>query len=605
MPHDDTQLANVDTPMPSEAGAGKKQRSDRALLIEQLRLIHRQIPAILVGNLAASAILSAVIYSDVVDSSLFTWVGCVLLLTLARIVYYRHIRQTGVNEQSVSRVKAGLLGFSLLSGCLWGAAGVIFFNPDQPLMLVILFLILAGMAAGAVASTSAYPPIYYVYALPTMLPTAVMNFFGGDEILFASGFAMLFFLGINLVYCRHIHQTIIKGLNLRFENVDLISALTEQKDIAEKASIAKSRFLAAASHDLRQPLHAQGLFLDGLKPHIRSKAGREVYKKVLGAKQSLDQLFNALLDISRLDAGVVEPKLEVFDVKPMLEALHQEYVHIAARKHLHLLVDARTTRVKSDRLLLERSVRNLISNAIRYTEAGEVSIRARADNGQVRIKVSDSGVGIPQSELENIFSEYHQLNNPERDRNKGLGLGLAIVARLSELLEVDVSVQSEEGRGTTFSLALNESREALTPQRSTRAVSANPAQLSVLVIDDERDILDGMQTLLASWHYRCIAAESADEAVNMLLADGHCPDVIVADYRLRDNQTGLAAIERVCDEFNVDIPGIIITGDIEARRLVEAQQSGYQLLHKPVSPDELRNVISNVLVHSKPASNEE
>ncbi len=564
------------------------------LKAEQLKLIQRHMPVILIGNLAVSAALVIMLFNFVTHTKLLGWIACIYVISAIRAIFHRRLKDSDI-ENNFARISFVFIAFSLLSGLLWGSAGILFFSPEQPLAMSFLALLLAGMTAGSVASTSAYPPIYFSYAIPTLLPLALLSFISEQDGMTAFGVLILLFLAINLVYCLNIYKTIIESLNLRFENVNLIDALKEQKEIAEQANIAKSKFLAAASHDLRQPLHAQGLYLDSLKSQITTEKGKLVYNKVLNTKQSLDQLFNGLLDISRLDAGVVEANLSVFDIKDILVDLKDEFIHQALQKNLQLNLDSVSTNVKCDKLLLQRIIRNLISNAIRYTDKGEINIVSNIDNNKVKIDIIDSGKGIPESEYENIFSEYHQLENPERDRNKGLGLGLAIVKRLSTLLDIDISVSSQENKGSIFSLRINTSDEKITEPCKSDPVIEQKSNISVLVIDDEIDILEGMKQILDSWNHQSILAESADQAIEKLLAKDRSPDIIIADYRLRENQTGVDAIDLVRDEFNLSIPGIIITGDTEAGRISDIKKSGYRLLHKPISSTELKLAIHQEL----------
>ena len=569
------------------------------LLQEQIALVQRQVPILLAGNLVVAVALVLIMFRVVPGAHLAIWSALLVALVLARALFYVQVRRAGIKD-FLKRRAAQFVGFSFCSGLLWGSAGVISFTPTDPLNLALILLLLAGSAAGTVASTSAYPPIFFVFSIPALTPITVLSISYGEAGIVAAGLFTLVFLLVNLAFCVTIHKTVLESLRLRFENVDLIEALSEQKAVAEKANVAKSKFLAAASHDLRQPLHAQGLLLDALSAEIASPKGQALLAKIVNAKRSLDQLFAGLLDISRLDAGVVTPESRVFNIRSFLRAFKDEFQTEAQEKGLSLGIESENVNVKTDRLLLARILRNLLSNAIRHTDSGEVNLRARTDHGKVFIEVADTGPGIPETELQNIFSEYHQLANPERDRSKGLGLGLAIVDKLVQLLGIEIAVSSQVNSGSTFTLVIDQCHEPVDTQRSRPWRFDAVENVTLLAIDDAPEVLESMQQLFDQWGYRSILASSAADAIEQLAILDAGIDVIIADYRLRDNQTGVEAINLVREEFNLDVPGIIITGDTAPERIAEAERSGYRLLHKPVSAAELRTTIHyELLGHPK------
>jgi CheY-like chemotaxis protein/signal transduction histidine kinase len=392
-------------------------------------------------------------------------------------------------------------------------------------------------------------------------------------------------------YARSFRDILVESWRLRFENVHLIEELQEKKAEAEEANVAKSRFLAAASHDLRQPLHALTLFVSALDERRHAPEVRAIVDNVNVSVQALEKMFNALLDISRLDAGVLHPACADFRLQELFDRLVNEYGPAASQKGLELRCSASSAVIRSDSALLERILRNYLTNAIRYTEHGRVTLRAVAGEDEVRVEVEDTGIGIPPDQHREIFREFHQLQNPERDRTKGLGLGLAIVERLSRLLNHPIAVESAPGSGSLFSVtvpagdptAVEDGRD-----RATERVFADLAGLRVLVIDDESGVRDGMRTLLVQWGCEVLLAAGEDEAMTQLHRDGCAPDAIVADYRLREGRTGVQAIGRVHDEWGARIPALIVTGETAAEELKEVETSGYSLLYKPVPPGQLR-----------------
>jgi len=362
---------------------------------------------------------------------------------------------------------------------------------------------------------------------------------------------------------------------------------------------AQNRFMAAASHDLRQPLHALGLYLSSLERYIPSEEGKNILANTHRSTEALKQLLNSMLDLSKLDAGVVDIDLVNLDLDALFDHLLQSFLPEAKQRQLAFDVEFSGLSVNSDRLLLERILGNLVANALSYTEVGRVTLRAFALESQVCISISDTGSGIPVHEQEAVFNEFYQLQNPERDRNKGLGLGLSIVKRLTRLLKLDLKIISDEGKGTTFQLMLPEASETeknlQVTGKSAMSAPDDLTGLSILIIDDELDVREGMRTWLIQKGCEVMLADSTDQALELIVAISWTPDLIMADYRLRNDETGDSAIVKVREEVNLDIPAMIITGDTSPARLREATASGFHLLHKPVVVEDLLSTISELV----------
>jgi len=369
----------------------------------------------------------------------------------------------------------------------------------------------------------------------------------------------------------------------------------ESREIAEKAVMEKNKLLAAASHDLRQPLHAMGLFLDVLGRRLKDQPELELLAKIKRSSAALSSLFNSLLDISRLDAGVVNVNREHFKTETLLSALRSEFYEIGLQKKISVDIRPCTSFVYTDPILFERILRNLIQNAVSYTDEGSVCVECQIQGRELVLRVKDTGLGIAPEEHGEIFSEYYQIEHLQNSRTKGLGLGLAIVRRLADLLGLKIELSSELGSGSTFSVVvpMGESQQA---QITTTQESNMPlgGQL-IVIIDDECDILEGMANVLVSHDCEFITAESTQRALDLLLDRDLVPDVIVADYRLEQGLTGYQAIAEIREEFSLDIPAIIVTGDTSADRLKDAARSGCRLLHKPVKAAELIREITEVL----------
>jgi len=376
-------------------------------------------------------------------------------------------------------------------------------------------------------------------------------------------------------------------------------ALRDAHAEAERANRAKSRFLAAASHDLRQPLQAAHLFAAALRIGLRERSDLDLLGSIEDALKAANELLDALLDVSRLDAGVLAPKFREFAVADLLDQIETEFSEAAREKRLALRVLLSSATIHTDPTLLGRILRNLVSNALRYTERGKVLVGCRRAGDRLAIEVLDTGIGIAPDKIERIFEEFYQIGNPERDRTRGLGLGLAIVAGVAKLLDHPIEVRSEPGRGSVFRVLvpLAQSQAATTapaPVRPTVPASTAAGAL-LLAIDDDPDQLKALNALFGRWGYQVLVAESAPAALLKLTETGRTPSAIIADYRLRDGLTGAGAIGYIREKLGQKVPGLILTGDTEPARLAEASASGFELLHKPIEPHRLQDAIERLL----------
>ncbi len=383
-----------------------------------------------------------------------------------------------------------------------------------------------------------------------------------------------------------------------------IHDIRRAQQAAEEADRSKGRFLAAASHDLRQPMQSILLFAGALRSHIADEPGRLVLDRLQQGLDTLKELLDTLLDVSRLDAGVVAPQVEEFPIADLIGQLTASYAPIAQAKGLDWQAIPNTGIVRSDRVLLGRMLRNLVDNAIRYTERGRIMIDCVPHGARLRIEVHDTGIGIASEQQGRIFEEFHQVGNPERDRDQGLGLGLAIVRRLARLLDHPVEVVSKPGRGSIFSVSVPLGRQAggtaPPPHTSPHTVAVQPRMPALspppsggkeeaerrfaVVVEDDAIVMLGLATMLREWGFDVLTAGGTDQAMARLRNGGKRPDVVLVDYRLRQGRVGTEAVQRIRAMFDERIPGIIITGEIgpEPQRDAAAHQLG--LIHKPVTP---------------------
>lgn len=368
----------------------------------------------------------------------------------------------------------------------------------------------------------------------------------------------------------------------------------EARDAAEAANRAKSRFLAAASHDLRQPLHALGLFAEKLPEHVGDAEGAALADRMRHSVASLDSLLSALLDISKLDAGAIEAQPQAVALDAIFHRIAGDFAAVALERDLKLAFVPTRRVVRSDPVLLERILRNLVDNALKHTRSGGVVVGTRSRGDCVAVEVHDSGPGIPAAERERVFEEFYQIGNVERDRSRGLGLGLAIVRRLADLLGHRIEVDTRLGRGSVFRVvALRVDPARVAPHVAMPEAVGSLAGRRFLVVDDEEDVRTGTATVLASWGSECLVAASVDDALRA--AGGQAPDAMIVDWRLAAGATGLDAIERLRTAFGAPIPALIVSGASSPEDLARIKATGVPLLHKPVAPARLRSALAFVL----------
>lgn len=377
--------------------------------------------------------------------------------------------------------------------------------------------------------------------------------------------------------------------------------LMHAKEEAESASTAKTRFLAAASHDLRQPLQALNLFVYALEGKEKDAEKREIITMIRNSLDSLKELLNTLLDISKLEAGVVTPNIKDFAAGPMIERIKSELTAVAWANDLELRTVPCGAVVQSDPSLLETIIRNLVDNAIKYTEHGTVLVGCRRTPTAVRFEVWDTGPGIPEEQRQLIFDDFYQVDNEARRRTQGLGLGLSIVRRMAHLMGCEIGCSSTLGKGSMFWVEVPAATAALQDDRRRHRrpdVLVDKAEDAyIILIEDDEQVLTGLKALLESRGFAVHAFHTPDPELFQKTFSGttRIPDLIIADYRLEAQITGVEAVAMIRELHDEAIPAIIITGDTAPERLREAKLSGFPILHKPVRPEELLEQILALL----------
>ncbi|RBG96792.1 hybrid sensor histidine kinase/response regulator, partial [Xanthomonas oryzae pv. oryzae] len=379
-------------------------------------------------------------------------------------------------------------------------------------------------------------------------------------------------------------------------NENLEQRVADRSREAELAQQSKTRFLAAISHDVLQPLNAARLFASALREsHQNNEEQRHLAERVDASLRAAEELLDGLLDVSRLDAGGLRPTVEGFDASALMHELAAQYAPVAASRGLRLQVHSRPIWVRSDRRLLRRVMQNFLANALRYTRQGRIVLGMRGRGQQVELQVWDTGPGIPEHHMRQIFEEFRRYQQPFDWGEQGLGLGLSICQRISRLLDHDLSARSQVGRGSMFSILLPRVAPVpvtlLLPATVARASPSGDslAGLRVLCVDNDREILDGMRALLGRWQVEVITASTVDQALERAREQ---PDLMLVDYHLHDRMDGLDTLDAVQAAAPAPIAGALLTADGRDELKQLARERGYRLLTKPVKPASLRAFLS-------------
>lgn len=567
--------------------------------LELINSLFRLSSYLFFGLVMVIYVIADYYWDKVPDNIMLPWLVASVVLMLFRVVmvklFYRR-----KSEQDVMPWGRVYFITSIISGLLWAYVSLFMLDTNDVLGTVLVVTMITGMVAGSMVPLSYLPPTHMVFSLLSLVPLSIVLLYSGQEIIVTVGIVLVVYTFVILMFTMIVSKSVIESVRLRFENIALLEDVKQQKDLAENASIDKSRFLAATSHDLRQPLHALDLYLGALKKTLGDEEQNALLEKARNSSNALTQLLNALMDISRLDAGSITVNKKNIKLSGLINNLFEELAPAAAEKSIKLKALPADVSVQSDPLLLSRILRNLLTNAIKHNDECEITVSAVMQQGYVVVRVADTGKGIQEQELEKIFSEFYQLENPERDRNKGLGLGLAIVKRLCGLLGHVVDVKSAPGEGSEFSIWLELSNEQA-EDYDNDVMTENFEELEglfVFCIDDEYEVRDALRQLLKSWGCEVLIADSEATILDEIRDENYpVPDMILSDYRLRDSKKGTDAIAAVRAFYQTDIAAILITGDTSQQVKDEAKVLNIVTLFKPVESKRLASEMTMLLSH--------
>jgi signal transduction histidine kinase len=566
---------------------------------DQVTLAYRSLSRTTVSMLLGAALLCGAMWTVAPLALLAGWIALVVLNQLARWRLTVAWRSARPGDDAAPRWGGYWAAGSTIAGALWGGIAVAIY-PESPGHQALLIVCLFGVVLGGLNLTAIWRPSFYGFVLTALVPLIVRVAWTGDPVHVDTALVMSVVLGFVLAFGHRVNDVLTQAMAMRYQNVDLIDELRAQtraaldaRAAAESANRAKSQLLAAASHDLRQPLHAAGLFVAALAARPIDADVRALVGRVQGALDALESQFGQLIDLSRLEAGALKAERSRVALAALFRSLVAEFRPQAELRGIRLVaVDTRLA-IDTDPTLFARILRNLVANAVRYTRSGGVVIGARRRGERVVVEVVDTGLGIAPEHRARIFEEFFQVRaaGPASPNGRGMGLGLAIVRRLARMLGHEVTVASCPGRGSRFGIAAPRVTGVRLPlPREKPGLSAAGGALAgttVAVVDDDPSSVDAMRTLFAAWGATVAGGRDADDALAELSRIARCPDLIVADLRLERDASGLDAVAALRHEIGERVPALVVSGDTSPSAAQAVRAAGFALLPKPVVPDAL------------------
>lgn len=600
-------------PMPPTAAATTTAEADverqvRAHLVAQFYSTVRQqfLPVFLITPMWGS-----MFYMEYRRPAILWWIGITMSVQILRLTLNLRYRALPHTHEDPQRWERQAFLTAVISGLTYAAGPWAMFDSQNQTFNALLMLWFLGLIAGAAPALACMRKSMVWFCSITGFSLALCMASGATLLYFGQAIGTSVATVVFIWFGLQTHRLQASSLLLGLEKNALAQDLAHQVQIAQEASAEKSRFLAAASHDLRQPLHALTLFGEALRRKYAHAPDAADFDRLMQSVLALNASLNTMLDISRLDAGVVPVNIQPVDLNKVFAALRQTYLARAESKQLSLRFRCGGRWVLADPHLLERLVGNLVENAVKYTESGGVLVCARPVSGpdgrpQVRLEVRDSGLGIPKEHHARVFDEFFQLGNPGRDRAQGLGIGLSIVKRLVQLHGLHLGLRSAPGCGSTFSVVLPSSPPAapgtMTASDPPPAAPLMPieaahsdhlAGLNVLVVDDEVAITTAMSALLSSFGARVVTASGTDTAMQAVEAHPEL-DIAIIDYRLGAQETGTELAPRLAAARDRPLPFVIITGDTGPAEIQQLRDSGATICFKPLETRTLLGVIDRL-----------
>ena len=569
---------------------------------EHVNVFLKTPDSIYLGHITSASVL---IYIASSNADVYTWF--LVLWGVLQIIFYPLLMEVWRRSYTqVSEEKRQPYLWIRLMDCLscmvgvsWGVMTYVSLNPGNVAHFAIQMSIAAGATAAAVRSLAVFPRSFVLYAVPYLGLLALRLFMLGDEFILLGGLVLIF-LSMMMRFGHDVLESVAQYIEISNENLDLAQRYREAAEAARHANREKTRLLAAASHDLRQPLHAIGLHIETLPLSKLDSKSRETLNRIRNSLQTLSKLFNSLLDVSLLDSGKVQVRPTAFDLEDMLNHVLDDYEPLAEIAHVTLMLEGPKVGVVADPILVRRMVQNLLSNAIRHSGGGFARIIVDKDDSAVSITVCDDGPGIPVEHQSVIFEEFTQIKQRSNRMTpdvggsdhveKGLGLGLAIVRRLADLQTLSISLDTSPA-GTCIKIGGLVSA----PLSATIEKTTNPSerigalfnQKMVLVVDDDEETRRATVNLLQTWGCRIRAAESLEQ---MRLIEGPV-DLIISDYSFPQGYTGLEIVREAKERYGRGLKALVISGDLAPDVQQRVKAANLLLVHKPVQPVQLRSAM--------------
>jgi signal transduction histidine kinase len=550
----------------------------------------RMVPIASLAGVVVPVLVMLGFSDDVEVKALLTWTATMLVLSV--LTFVAHQRYTSERRlltpaEHTARWWPRMRIHSLALGLGWGAAALMHPYATSATFAMVLFVLMLCVLAVAASSHASIPSNLALCAAPVLLAAFVMaGVTFPEQILYVAMLVMAYacLLGYHALST---YRTLCREIAIERGSRRVARRFYEERKRALAASEEKSRFLAAASHDLRQPVHALVMLVEALRARNRSEDLKPLVEQVAAGAQTIDLLFRSLLDLSKLEGRRQLPELQPCNVTALIDEVVDQFQSDAQAEGLTLEGNRESGLMAlAEPVLLRRALHNLVQNALRYTPAGSVVIRGRIRKGKVRLEVWDTGVGIAPAHTAEIFSPYFQVENAHRDLSQGLGLGLAIFRECVRLMRGRFGVRSLLGRGSVFWFSLEPAGEGAVERVQDRAIDTPAFSGTVLVVDDDRQVRDAWTALLEAWG---VSVKCVDDGVgaDASLAEGLRPDVILCDLRLPGPENGLQLMERL----HVSHPNAhvaLLSGDSRSQAFLAAEEAGYMVLPKPIDMDGLR-----------------
>jgi two-component system, sensor histidine kinase len=584
---------------------------------DHIRALYVQTPASLTGNLIGMVLMTVIFWSLADVRKAGAWLALGVVLWLLRVAHYlRFKRQPDAPDSTLQGWRSSWRALVLAQGSMWGVAAWLFWGLGEPFHMVALILIVYSYCLGSVQLLATQPRVFLLFISLVLTPTIVRVASDTTQpwhLQLAVVLTILFMLTVLLA--RTYGSALGQAITLKARTDELAGQLRVEMQVAEEArhnadvarraaeaaSRAKTQFFAAASHDLRQPLHAMGLFAEALRQRSHDPEVAAMVNSINESVDALEGLFGELLDITRIDTGGVDVNPAPTRMRELFGRLRLHFEPAAFEKGLMLSFRGEAHVAQVDPVLLERVLRNLVSNAIRYTDDGGVLVSCRPRAGKLLVQVWDSGIGIAETSLPRVFEEFYQVqsNRPlEAHHRKGLGLGLAIVKRLTDLMQAPLALRSRVGHGSVFSIEVPVGKA---PRSIEAAASGTRAPLGltlqgrfIVVVEDEAAVREGLVVLLQAWGASVVAFDTVDGVRQWLAGPAaQPPDLALVDYRLPQGTTGIDALVALRAHWpGQRLPAILITGSSLGGHEDEAVTHDFHLLIKPVLPNKLRAMIA-------------